>query len=66
MTKKIGNILVIEEENHGKCELCGNIAELRPYGPNFEKICFPCGQKQPLTTFKRFADLYRLKSKKPN
>lgn len=25
------------------CELCGTKAELRPYGPNGERICFPCG-----------------------
>jgi hypothetical protein len=45
MTKRIGNLLVIFEEPSGKCELCGTIAELRPYGPNGERICHPCGMK---------------------
>jgi hypothetical protein len=27
------------------CELCGTVAELRPYGPNAERVCFPCGMK---------------------
>jgi hypothetical protein len=26
-----------------KCELCGASAELRPYGPRGENICFQCG-----------------------
>lgn len=25
------------------CELCGELAELRPYGPKGENICFDCG-----------------------
>lgn len=28
-----------------KCELCGNVDETRPYGPNGEEVCFECGQK---------------------
>lgn len=36
------------------CELCGNISELRPYGPNGEWICFPCGMKNMETTEKMF------------
>ena len=27
------------------CELCGDIAELRPYGPKGENVCFHCGMK---------------------
>jgi hypothetical protein len=33
-----------------KCEMCGKIAELRPYGPNNEAICFECGNKDPEAT----------------
>lgn len=28
-----------------KCELCGALKETRPYGPNGENVCFPCGMK---------------------
>lgn len=36
---------VIEQTPPQKCELCGEIAETRPYGPNGEDVCFPCGMK---------------------
>jgi hypothetical protein len=36
---------VIEKENPQQCDLCGKVAELRPYGPNGECICFACGMK---------------------
>lgn len=36
------------------CELCGKVAELRPYGPNGENICFACGMKREEVTKKRF------------
>lgn len=35
-----------------KCELCGDVAELRPYGPNRERICHPCGMKDMETTIR--------------
>lgn len=41
---------VIEAEKPQQCDLCGAIAELRPYGPKGEKICYKCGQKDPQTT----------------
>lgn len=41
---------VIGEGNPELCELCGDTAELRPYGPGGKRICFPCGQKDPKTT----------------
>ena len=45
MTHKVGNTLFIQHEPPAKCELCGTVAELRPYGPKGEKICFDCGAK---------------------
>jgi hypothetical protein len=27
------------------CEFCGKDAELRPYGPKGERVCFPCAMK---------------------
>jgi hypothetical protein len=45
VTKVIGSTIIIEPEPDGKCELCGKIDELRPYGPNKENICYECGMK---------------------
>lgn len=38
-----------------ECEMCHKVAELRPYGPNGENICYDCGMKDPATTERRFA-----------
>lgn len=35
----------IMAEPDGRCDLCGAIEETRPYGPNGENVCFPCGMK---------------------
>ena len=43
MTKRIGNVIIIEQELSSKCELCGAIEETRPYGPQGERVCFRCG-----------------------
>jgi hypothetical protein len=43
----------------GKCELCGAVEELRPYGPNNENICFACGQKDEATTTRKFAEMLK-------
>lgn len=45
MSHRIGDIAVIVETPPQKCELCGKIAETRPYGPKGEDICFECGEK---------------------
>ena len=47
-------IVIIEQEPDAACEICGKIAELRPYGPNREKICFECGNEDPDMTARRF------------
>lgn len=36
---------ITEDAFHEACELCGKVSELRPYGPNGEDVCFPCGMK---------------------
>lgn len=54
MTVKIGNILIIQEENPQQCDLCGKIEELRPYGPKGECVCFECGMKDPEAMEKQF------------
>jgi uncharacterized paraquat-inducible protein A len=50
MTREVDGGLVIEPEKPQQCDLCGAIAELRPYGPNGEAICFDCGMKNRETT----------------
>jgi hypothetical protein len=41
---------LIEKTEPGACELCGDVAELRPYGPGGENICAECGARDPLGT----------------
>jgi hypothetical protein len=36
---------VIMQEPEQFCEMCGTLAECRPYGPNDEQICFDCAMK---------------------
>lgn len=54
MSRKVGNLIILEQEPEGKCELCGKIDELRPYGKNNEKICFECGMKNEEVTKRKF------------
>lgn len=44
----------IAVEEPDKCELCGKFAELRPYGPRGERICFDCGMKDEQTVRRQF------------
>ena len=37
------------------CELCGKSAELRPYGPKGEWVCFACGMKDKQAAEKQFS-----------
>jgi hypothetical protein len=41
--------IITEPEESAKCELCGVEEELRPYGPNRERICFRCMLKNQET-----------------
>ncbi len=50
MSKRIGNIIVICQEEDDVCEVCGTVEETRPYGPNGERICFDCGEENPEVT----------------
>ena len=43
MTRAVPGGIIIETELPQQCDLCGKIAELRPYGPNGEAVCFDCG-----------------------
>ena len=54
MSHKIPGGFVICDEDSRKCELCGKVAECRPYGPNGEDICFECGMKNEEVTTQMF------------
>lgn len=45
----------IAEQSPEACEMCGVIAECRPYGPNDENICFDCAMKDEETTERKMA-----------
>jgi hypothetical protein len=55
VSHRIGNNVVICSESEAKCELCGKVSELRPYGPRGENICFECGMKNLKTTERQLA-----------
>lgn len=44
----------IEVEEPGPCELCGKVAETRPYGPDGKEVCFQCGMKDEAEMKRRF------------
>ena len=48
---------VIEVTPAAKCDLCGEKAELRPYGPKGENICYKCGMKDEQTTNRKFQEV---------
>jgi hypothetical protein len=54
MTTRDGNVVMLEPEQPQQCDLCGKIAELRPYGPNGESICYECGMKDEAATKRQF------------
>lgn len=56
MSETIDGVFVISPERPQQCDLCGAIAELRPYGPNGECVCFTCGMKNEPAAVKRFYD----------
>lgn len=50
-------ITTIDGTQHSKCDLCGKVDELRPYGPNGENVCFDCGMKDEEAAARQFAKL---------
>ncbi len=53
---KVGDVVYLgEEQSDGKCEVCGEMAELRPYGRDGANVCFPCGMKDEDEALRRFA-----------
>ena len=47
---------IIAPEPDTLCAICGNIDECRPYGANYEQVCFDCAMKDLETTEKRMAE----------
>jgi len=56
MSRMIGNKFIVEHEKPDFCQLCGRLAELRPYGANNERICSVCGDKNPEVTKQKIAE----------
>ena len=44
----------ISAEKPQQCDLCGKVAELRPYGPNGECVCFSSGMKDEAAATRQF------------
>lgn len=57
MTGRVGKVVVIAEEAPQQCDFCGKVAELRPYGPNGEALCFPCAMKNKPAAKRAFRKL---------
>jgi hypothetical protein len=68
MTRKIElapgvEVVALEEEAADKCEQCGAVDELRPYGKRMEsgrrmRICFDCAMEDKKTTDAGFSELF--------
>lgn len=48
-------VIIIAEEKKSACELCGEKAETRPYGPGGKRICWNCGLKDKEGIAKRMS-----------
>jgi hypothetical protein len=47
-------VILLKAEKPQQCDLCGKIAELRPYGPNGECVCFECAMKDEESAQRQF------------
>ena len=59
MTKRIDGTpitIIVEPEPHRACELCGTVAECRPYGPGGKQVCYECAMKDPKGTDARMGE----------
>lgn len=57
MSKRVGKFFYASPQADAVCDLCGKTAELRPYGPNGENICYECGMKNEAATKAAFLKL---------
>lgn len=46
--------VVVIGKSDGECQLCGKVADVRPYGPNGAWVCFECGMKDEAEARRRF------------
>lgn len=58
MSGFVDGVFVSEEEPHDVCELCGNLDDLRPYGPGGKRICCPCGELDIEATYRAFKEFF--------
>ena len=58
MQDGVRHIIVERESERSPCELCGKVAELRPYGPNNENICIQCGRTMPEVVDKKMDERF--------
>lgn len=55
MSEKIpGGGFIIAAEKPQQCDFCGEIQELRPYGPKGEAVCFLCAMKDEKAARRQF------------
>lgn len=54
MSQKVGDVFYIEGEDSAKCEMCGKVDELRPYGPGGKNVCFDCAMLDPEEAKRQF------------
>jgi hypothetical protein len=54
MSRRAGDTFIAEPERRQQCDDCGQIEELRPYGPGGSAVCFDCAMKDPAGTEARF------------
>ena len=47
-------VIIIKQTKPMGCDLCGKVAELRPYGPKGEQVCFECGMKDEAAAKRTF------------
>ena len=59
MSERIGNVFVVAAETPQQCDDCGEIQELRPYGPGGSLVCFDCGMKDEAGTAARYDALVK-------
>ena len=52
--KTVKTVGIVMQASARKCDLCGKMAELRPYGPKGENVCFPCGMKDEAAAKRQF------------
>lgn len=53
MTRKIGNVVIIEDEPDKRCSRCGAVTDCRPAGPKGSQLCMQCVTPAELRAYTR-------------